>query len=167
MEMLIISSIFGGIAIVFWLFSIQMKSKRDILLFQVVANIFYAVQYIFINSFSAVSMNIISSLKSYIFYKYEKCGKVIPKYYLIIFLVLIIMFGVVTWNGFISLIPVIITIFYTYSAWQDNAKWIRIVFVVAALFWIYYNFSVKAYISIIGNLFEIMSGVISLFRFRK
>lgn len=165
--MIWISSIFGFVAIIFWLFSIQRKKKKDILFFQLIANMLYAVQYFIIGTFSAASMNTISSFKSFMFYKYECKGKEIPKLLLCVFLILVIVFGVITWNGTISLIPILITCFYTISSWCKDSKYIRIVFLIAAFFWIYFNVTVGAYIAVIGNTLEVLSGIISLIRFKK
>lgn len=165
--MFILSLVFGMFAIMFWLFSVQKKEKKDILSFQLIANILYAMQYIFLGAFSAASMNITSALRCGTFYMYESKKEEIPRYLLIIFILIILICGFLTYNGFLSLIPIIITIFYTYSAWKKNTNWIRYVFIFAALVWIYYNLSTGAYISVVGNILEIISGVISLVRFKK
>ena len=85
--------------------------------------------------------------------------------YIIIFVIIVIVLGILTYDGYLSLIPIIITLFYTISSWMKDAKWIRIVFLIAAFIWIYYNYVVGAYICIIGNVFEIISGTLALIRF--
>ena len=81
--------------------------------------------------------------------------------------ILVLLLGIITFDNIISIIPITITIFYTLSSWMKDTKWCRIVFLVCAFIWIYYNYKVKAYVSIIGNGMEIISGVISLIRFEK
>ena len=70
-------------------------------------------------------------------------------------------------NGIFNLIPIIITLAYTYSVWQDNLTVTRLVFLIAAFIWIYYNIKVGAYVSIVGNMFEIISGITALIRFKR
>ncbi len=160
-----IAQIIGIVAIALWVISVQKKEEYKILLLQAVANLIYAVQYVLLQVFPAAFMNIVSFFRCYIFYKKRKNGKNISKLWLIIFIVIVIVFGILTYDGYLSLIPIIITLFYAISSWMKDAKWIRIVFLIAAFIWIYYNYVVGAYICIIGNVFEIISGTLALIRF--
>ena len=83
----------------------------------------------------------------------------------LIFLTLLIIPFV--YNSLFDLLPIIITIIYIVSTWQNDMKIVRIFFVVAAFLWIIYNLYVGAIIPLIGNVFEIISGVLALIRFKK
>ena len=162
-----LAQIVGIIAIIFWVFSIQNKKQYKILFFQFLANFTYIIQYVMLNALGAASMNFISAIRSFIFYRKRKNNQDISKNYLIFFIVLIVLLGIITYQNYLSLIPIIITIFYTISVYLKDAKWIRVTILVAAVVWIYYNYSVGAYICIIGNIFEIISGIVALYRFSK
>ena len=162
-----LAQLLGIIAIVFWIFSIQKKEQHDILFLQFLANCVYVIQYFLLGALAASSMNFISALRCYIFYSKRKNNKEISIKYLIFFIVLIVFFGIVTYKNYLSLIPILITIFYSISNWFKDAKWIRIVILITAFIWIYYNYVVGAYICIIGNIFEIISGTTALLRFGK
>ena len=71
------------------------------------------------------------------------------------------------WPITIDIIPIAITLLYTYITWQKNTRVIRYGVIFAAIIWIYYNFSVQAYITIIGNILEILSGFIAEFNIKK
>ena len=160
-----IAQIIGIVAIVLWVISVQKKEEYKILLLQALANLIYTVQYVLLQVFPAAFMNIASFFRCYIFYIKRKNEKNISKLWLIIFIIIVIVLGILTYDGYLSLIPIIITLFYTISSWMKDAKWIRIVFLIAAFIWIYYNYVVGAYICIIGNVFEIISGTLALIRF--
>ena len=64
-----------------------------------------------------------------------------------------------------DLIPIGITLLYTYITWQKDNKIIRYGTIIAAFLWIYYNFSIQAYSLIIGSIFEITSGIVAIYRF--
>ena len=163
----IIAQIVGAFAVIFWVISIQRKKHYKILLLECIANILYTVQYMLLGVFLTSFMNFTSAIRCFIFYKKRKENQEISKIWLIIFLSLIVIMSIFTYDGYLSLIPVIITIFYTIASWIKEANFLRIVFIIAAVVWIYYNYMVGAYVSIIGNVFEIISGVISLIRFSK
>ena len=164
--MFILSQIIGLLAIICWTMSIQQKNKEKILIYQMIANTLYTIQYSLLGAFSAVAMNITSAIRSIVFYSDEKENNQ-SKTSCAIFIVIIIILGIITYETPISTIPILITIAYTYSVWQTNLKITRIIFIIAAIIWIYYNLKVGAYISIVGNILEIISGIISIKRFHK
>lgn len=164
--MFIFAQILGILAIICWISSIQQKSKEKILIYQMVANALYTFQYFLLGAFAAASMNLTSVVRCLIFYNNEKKQHhTTHSFY--IFIIIILILGILTYSSPISLIPIVITIAYTYSVWQSNLKRTRIIFIIAAIFWIYYNLKVGAYISVVGNSLEIISGIISMKRFHK
>ncbi len=167
MNKIFLAQLVGIFAILFWVISIQKKEQYKILFLQAFANLCYTIQYTLLGVFSASSMNFLSFIKSYVFYKKRKAKKDISSTWLILFILLLIILGLLTYDNYFSLIPIIITLFYTISSWMKDSKWIRIVFLVAAFIWIYYNYVVGAYVCIVGNIFEIISGIVSLIRFSE
>lgn len=159
-----IAQIIGGFAIALWVISIQNKKREKILLFQFWANILYMLEYSLLGAMSASMMNFSSSIRCITFYKTKKSNSYGS---LILFSLCVIILGILTYNGLLSLIPIVITLFYTISSWAKNPIWNRITVLGAALVWIYYNYTVGAYITIVGNILEIISAVISLIRFKK
>ncbi len=157
----------GALAILFWVISVQEKKQYKILFLQAIANLIYTIQYFLLGVFTAGAMNMVSFIRCFLFYERRKNEKNIPKTYLIGFVIILIIFGIITYEDYLSLIPIIITIFYTISSYMKNSKWLRIIFLMAAFIWIYYNYMVGAYICIIGNILEIISGSISIIRFNK
>lgn len=162
-----LTQIVGILAFIFFILSIQLKNKGKLLLFQLLANLFYALQYILLNVMVAGSMNILSVFRCFLLYLYDKKKKNPPKIILYIFILIILTIGIITYDNYLSIIPICITLLYTISTWQDDMKSIRILFVIAAIFWIIYNLSVGAYTALIGNVFELTSGIISIIRYRQ
>ncbi len=173
--MKIVAFVVGIIAFIFYILSVQQSNKEKLLKFQIIANIFYAVQYMLLGVYVAALMNFVSVARLTTFYRYNKNDKNIPVYSLIIFTILILAVGLSRFDKnvigalaiFINLIPIAITLLYTFSTWKNNMKVIRYVFTVSALLWMIYNFSVGAYASLLGNIFELSSGIVSIFRYRK
>lgn len=156
--------VIGCMAISFWVISIQYRDRKNILLFQAIANSFYSIQYFLLGAYSACIMNLLSTVRCFIFSKAK--NKTI-KLFNFIFCLIILFIVVFTYNGLLSLIPPIITIFYTISSSKNNNMWNRITVLLAAFVWIYYNYKVGAYITILGNIFEIGSGILSIGRFKN
>ena len=133
---------------------------------QVIANGIYGIEYLLLGAFSAASMNFLSFLRLLVYYFYTSLNIKMPKWILFVFIALVLLFGIITYDGLISLLPIIITVLYTYAFWQNNLNVARIIYIVAAIIWIYYNYEVGAYVGIIGNALEIITGLISLIKYR-
>lgn len=157
-----LAHIFGLFGFIFFIGSIQVKQKNNLLIFQLIANTLYTVSYFMLGAFSAVLTNIINIIRCIVFSVFDKKKSILIS--LVILTLLIIPF---VYNSLYDLLPVIITIIYIFSTWQDNMKIVRIFFVVAAFLWIVYNLHVGAVMPLIGNVFEIISGVLALIRFKS
>ena len=159
--------VLGLCAMIAWVSSIQLKKKSHILELQIIASLFYAVHYGMLSAMSAVVVTIISIARLLTIYLIERKGKEVPLYVLVIFILILVIAGVMTYEGPISMLPIIITMIYTYSTWQKDTKVIRGLFLVTGMLWITYNFSVGAYLLMIGNSLEVISSIISFFRYHR
>ncbi len=165
--MIILAQILGFLAEVAWLTSVQQKNKKQILICQTVANALFALQYYFLGALTAAVMSLTAFLRSSVFYYDSKKDNHTSVYSLIFFLISIIILGALTYTGLFNLIPIVVTLSYSYAIWQKNLQFSRIVFILVGLTWIYYNYRVGAYTVMVGNVFEVASGVIALIRFKK
>ena len=162
-----IAQIFGILAILVWIVSIRKKKKKDIAFLQIISNGLYAVQYSMLGAITAACMNSLSFIRCIIMYIDIKKKKKTSKYIILFFVLLMIAIGIYSYNGIISTIPTFLTCLYAYSLWQKNMKVHYFIIVFAAFLWIVYNYYVGAYISLLGNVFEIICGITSLIELKK
>ncbi len=164
--MVLLGQIFGFIGLLFVLISIQNNKKNLILFFQIFANIFYGLQYFTLGLLSAGCMSCVSLLRCFVFYYFEKVeNKRTPLYWLIILSVIPLILSCITFDGIISLIPIICTILYTYAIWQPNLKKFRFIVTSSGIGWIFYNGIGGAYVGVISAIFEFINGLIAIIRF--
>ena len=134
------------------------------MIFKLCSTVLYALQYLVLGAFSAVATNLIGTVRDYIFYVYAKDNKDIPKLIFFIFILIVIVSGIFTFNGFISLIPIFLSILTTYSIWQNNMKKYRGITVMITALWVIYNLSVGAFVSSIGSIISLVSAIIAIIR---
>lgn len=167
--MIVYIQILGIVALILWCYSVQKNSRKEVLKLQTLANLFYAGQYFFLGAIATSFMNIISAIRMIIFYKNESKNEKNSIWTFIIFVILILLVGFldIIYNGFniYFLLPIIITIGYTYATWQPSLKVTRYIFLLAAFLWIGFNIKVGAYASIIGNILEIISGIYAIIKY--
>lgn len=163
----IIYNIASVFAIILFISSVQFEKKKDILLVQTFASFCYMVSYYILGALSGFYTEIVEQIKNITFIHFEKKNKKIPTIYLLIFLLLLIIIAIFTYDGIHSLIPLTINIIYFISSYIKNPWALRFFMIVCATLWGLYNFFVHAYIVIIGNVIEIISAIISLVRFKN
>lgn len=165
--MSILAQVFGFIAIILWILSVQEKDSSRILLVQLTSNIFFAIQYLCLFALSGMAMYIIASFRCFIFYRYKKKQKTIPIAWLFLFIITILISSIVTYQGLASIIPTLIVLLYTVTTYLEDPKYIRFAFIVVPIIEFIYNYTVGAYMAIIGNMLEFSSGVIAIVRNKR
>lgn len=103
-----IAQIFGGVALILLCFSFQQNNKKILLKYQILSSLFYALQYLFLNAFSGCFMNVACVFRNFIFRRYESRRP--PVYYLLIVVGVMLFLSYFSYQGWISLLPVIAVI---------------------------------------------------------
>lgn len=161
------AQLLGAGALLTIILSVQFKKKKNVMLMQAISNMLYTFQYILLNVISAASLNVVTLIRCLIYYNYDKKRKKIPFVIAVIFSIISIILGIVFYEGLLTIIPVAITISYTVSSLSKNANIFRKTFLVCSFVWIFYNYTVGAYVAMIGNIGEIFSTIIALKRYKK
>lgn len=162
--MFIVAQFFGVLVIVANILSMQMKSKKQIILMFILANLFSAINFILLESYSGAiicSFAIIQTLINKIF---ENKEQKVPKLVILVYIVISIILGAITFNSFIDIIPIICSILYTMSIIQDKEKNIRRISLANIILWIFYDIVCKAYTAAISDLLMTLSTLVGMYR---
>ena len=163
----ILAQICGGIALVLTVISVQFKSKEKIVMCFILANIVVAIQYFLLNALTGAVISIINAIRCIVFYVYKKKDLKPSIYVLLLFEVVAIICGIISWQNIWSIIPIVVTVLYTYGLWQDNVTVIRISAGIVGFGWTVYNLIVHAYVGAIQESAQTISSIISLIRGKK
>ncbi len=108
----IISQILGGIALILVGIS-YFCNKKTFLLLHTFANIFYGAGFVVSLSFVAGINTFISTLRTIVFFFYERKGKNIPYYYILIFSIMYILVGALLYKSPWDILTTISPIMFT------------------------------------------------------
>ena len=165
----ILSQVFGGIALI--LVSISyFQSKRIFLVFQIVSNLFYAGGFLVSFSLVAGINTCISILRIIVIYLYEKNGKTIPWYLILTFFILYIIVGIVFFNNYWDIVPVITSIVTTFAMIMKDMLVVNYLLLLPNFLLVIYNFFNAFYTSSILNLLEfiiVITAIITIYKKRK
>ena len=155
----------GAIAMVLELLSIQCPKRKHILLMQLSASSLWVVHYVFLGALTGALMSSVSAVRTYAFYKMPIKRR--PRWSLWFFLVLTIVVGAFSWQGYISLLPVAGILIAVIAMWQTKERHIRLILLAASPLWLTYNLLVGSYVGVINEVLLIASLIIALWRYRK
>ena len=159
------AQIIGTVALIISSSAPHQNTKKKVLIYKIFSTALYALQYLILGALSAVVTNIIGVIRDYILYRYAKENKEVPILILYIYIIIVLVSGVFTFNGLISILPILLSILTTYSVWQNNLKKYRGITVIIIILWTIYNFAVNAYANAIGNIFSLIIAIIAIIRF--
>ncbi len=162
---IISGNIMMGISILINVITMQQKNKKNILIGLTFVNLTAIICYLLLKSYSAVIVDTIAMVQTYIKYKFDQQDKKMPIYIQFIFIAISIIGGIFTSHNLLDVIPIICLVLYTLSILQSKEKNIRLFTVANILGWMIYDFYAKAYVGILLSLFTLTSTIIAIIRY--
>lgn len=163
----ILAQICEIIALIITVIAVQFKTKEQIVMCSILANIVVSIQFLLLNAITGAVVSVINTIRCIIFYYYKKKDRKPSLIVLLIFEIVAVVSGIISWQNLWSVIPIIVTVIYTYGLWQDNVKVIRITTAVAGFGWAVYDIIVMAYVGAIQETSQLISAIIALIRNKK
>lgn len=161
---IILAQIFGFIALLFAAWSYLSKDKSSYFTKQSISNVIFCVQYLLLGAMSGFITSLVSIAKTVLFRQQQKKTGKISLWLLLIFEIFYFISGIFSYVDLISLIPVAVSLFYTWAAWQPDLKLTCCAGIAAGILWIIYNIHVGAYVSTISSSIEIIAGIVGLIK---
>jgi Bacterial inner membrane protein. len=162
-----IVQVLGIVSLIFYVLSFQMKTKENLLIMQIVSNIFATIQYSLTTALTGAVQTLLGVLRGIVFYFYKKRNLNPNKIVLIIFEIFIILGSVFTWGGIISSLPLAGMTANLYGQWQNNIKVLRILAIISGILWAAYAFYTGVYTGMLTEILKIASSAIGLWRFKR
>ena len=155
---------FGIVGLILCVIPFQFKKHKHIVLCKMFSELSFAFQYILMGAYTGALVDLISGFRNFLFCKFvEKGRSTIPV--IIIFSTVVVLIGAFTWNGVLSIFPVMAKVLTTVSYGMKNEKVLRIITLPSCNFWIIYNFSVGGWEALIGDFLAFCSIIIAIYKF--
>ena len=165
--MFIVAQFFGILVIIANVLSMQMKNKKQIILMFVLGNLFSAINFILLQSYSGAVICFFAIIQTFINKFFENKQQQVPKIIIGIYIVISIILGVITFNNIIDILPMICSVLYTLTIIQEKEKNIRRISLVNIILWIIYDIVCQAYTATISDLLMTISTIIGMYRFDR
>ncbi len=169
----IISQLFVLNNYVFAMLTYNVRKRKTILLFNMIAATSVLVGFALLGAYSGMAMSIITIIRTIIFLIDDKINgqskEMQLKDWIIFFVVssMCLVCAVFTYENWWSMISIFATILYSYSVCQKNMFVYRIVGIPTSIAWIIYNAYVKSIVGVALETALLVVEIIGVVRFRK
>ena len=127
------------IASIFLAITFVTNNRKLILILCIISTAFFALEYLFLGTYTAVLVNIIGIVRAVWFYIDEVRGKKNNYVSLTILLVISVVCGVLTYQGLLTIISSVAGIVYIIIVWQPSVKYYRLLAPITTVLWIIHN----------------------------
>lgn len=160
-----VAQVFGVCGVIFSFLSMQMKSKKKIMIFLLLLNLSSALNFLFLDSLSGSLVSFLAVIETVINYLFDSKNQKIPIYIIAFYVVVNLILGFSTYQSLIDIFPIICALIFCATVCVKQESSIRKLMFANQCFWLVYDLTVKAYMFSVSNVLTIISIIISYFRF--
>ena len=163
----IIPQIVGILAVALFLASYQLKRRRAIILLNATSRAMYVLQYLLLGAFEGAVLDLLGIVSAFFAGKKQSPRfRKHAKWLLIATNAVIILAGILLYENVFSLFALGGILLESTALWLTNERYIRLISLFAAPFWLTYNLASYALGSAIGNVLTMGSILIAMIKYR-
>ena len=161
-----IANAVGILAVIVFVLSYQQKTRRGIVICNVISRGLYVVQYLLLFAFEGAVLDVLGMIASVLAQK--KDNLFIKKHLKAVIIginAVIVIAGLLLYKNIFSMLPMMGVLLHTGAFWLDNEKHIRRISFLGSPFWLVYNLVTGAFGSAIGDIMTMVSIGIAMIRY--
>jgi len=155
----------GFVGFVFAVISFQNNKRHLILIFLGIAQMCFIFHFALLEVWPAFAVNIVGVVRTFSFLLRGKKKWIDKNTLMYIFIGLFCIAGALSWNGWLSLLPIMAMTIETIGLWKKNPRLIRSIVIIPRLLWITYNIIHYSYAGVMTEVFVIISLLTAIIRF--
>lgn len=155
----------GILALLLDIVSVQLKFRKQILGMQIVASTTWVCHFFLLGAYAGAAMNSVGIVRSVSFYKWRDKNR--PWWVLAGILALSVVMTVLTWQGVVSLLPMLAMIVAAIAFWQRNEQRLRLLLLAVVPLWFMYNLTFSSYAGMLSDSLALFSTLVALYRYRR
>lgn len=162
MNMFFISQLFAACSLIATILCTWQKKRKKILMYLLLDSIFLTLSYSCLRAYTGAITNFICIFRNIVFYKKENNKIINQKYTPLFFALLHIMIGIIFFNSINSILPIIGSVIFCITAWQDNPRIVRFGTMLMVFMWLVYDITINSYVSIITETLAFLSAILAI-----
>jgi len=163
----VIAQIIGYAAFIFSLIAFHRKNKNKILGNMIISNVLNLIHYLLLGAYSGCITKVLAIIRDNFIILKDKNKKLSSNIYLILFVMIYVIAGIFTYNGVLSLLPLMAALIYIIFIWNGKELIIKKVAFGTYFLWLIYNIFVQSIPGIISNIVSIISTFIAIVNYKR
>jgi hypothetical protein len=155
------------IALAVFALSFHAKTKKNIIIINTIGLIIFIIHFYLLQAWTGVMLNILNCVIAILLIFREENKYINNKIFLLSSLFILTLVTFFTWEGYHSIFALLGICFVTIAKWQQKKIHLRLIFILASLSWIIYDYFVGSSGGIISEIIIIISLFISIIRDRR
>lgn len=164
MNGIIIQSI-GFIGVAFSIASYQTRSNKSLFLFQLISCLIFTAQFLILGAYTGALSLMINVLRNLLLLRIGDWKWVRSKLTLSVILMMLVAVTVYTWEGWLSLLPLMSVGITSIGYWTNNAQKIRLSQMFGSPCTLLYDALICSWGGVLNESIALVSIVVSIFRF--
>ena len=163
----IIANVVGTFAVVTFVLSYQMKTRKGIVICNSISRVLYVAQYLLLLAFEGAVLDIVSIGAAVLAGKKDTpfIKKHLKAVIISVNLVMVVT-GILLYKNIFSLLPLFGVLLHTGAFWLTNEKHIRAMSIIGSPFWLAYNLYSRAFGSAVGDVMTMVSIATAMIRYK-
>lgn len=158
----ILSQVSVLVALALLIGSYFLKNRVWILVFSLGNSIFYSLEFLLLGAYTGAALNLIAIARGVWFYFLQRQEKYYDWISISTLSVLMIVSGILTFEAWYSILPIIGTLAYTFSVWQKDVKLYRWLSLPVGVCGVVYNIMCKSIFGVASETALFLFGLISI-----
>jgi hypothetical protein len=162
-----IIQVIGFIGLLFIVLSFQQSTRNRILIVMVTGQLIFLIHFSMLGAWTGFAINIVGSLRT-LFFRFRLERKWADhKVWLGVFIAAFWVACLITWEGWMSLLPAIAMTIESIGLWMKNTTRIRFINLFPHPFWFTYNMLINSWAGTLTEILVFLSIVIAIFRYDR
>jgi hypothetical protein len=158
-----IAQLIGFVAVCCTFTLYQFNNRRQMLVISLCGAMLYALSFGLLGARTGLTMNLLSAVRVLVFSRYDSTQR--PVWVMYTFIILFIGGGLISWQGWYSILPIIGMVSSTVAFWQLKPVHIRRLSLISPPCWFIYNLIVGSYAGMAAEVVNISSNLSAMWRF--
>ena len=161
----IIAQALGFVALAILIIVFQKNNRKTMLQLMMVAAFLFSVHFFMLGAMTGAAMNLLNVFRSYVFANREDKKWAKHGWWLYVFLFLVAILGIFTWDGYYSALALFAVAVQTFAFWSKNTNVIRLISLIVPPCWFAYNFIVGSIPGMVTEVLILASILVGIYRF--
>lgn len=155
----------GMIGLICAIISFQSNKRHIILIFLGIGQVSFIIHFALLGAWTASAMNMLGASRTFLFVLRGRKKWLENNTLLYVFIGLFVIAGIITWQNWLSLLPVLGMTIETIGLWMKNPTKIRFTVIVPRPLWLTYNTIYRSYAGMLTEAFVLVSILTGIIRF--